>query len=218
MDGGRRGRRASNKRMRDVEWWRQWVANHHALQRPARADNRRADHRLHPTDRHQGEGPKRRRGRTHRADRARGLQVAGRRLLHRELPMAGAARPAASPRADRRLRARASSGNRQRRHRRLDRGVGPGVGLGLQHRQADGVAVADVGTGARRPAVEGQARACPVGDRLLADREFGRQDLRRRQSLGVAQGAEGNAGPERQRPRQRDDRQPTSTRAPATWG
>ena len=53
-------------------------------------------------DRRQGQGPQRRRGRARPADRAGGIAVAGRRVLHREHPAAGPAGREGPARAGRR--------------------------------------------------------------------------------------------------------------------
>ena len=80
------------------------VAVDHALQRPARADDRLARRRLREADRHQRQRAQRRRGHARRRDRHGGLQLAGRRDLHRELARArvpagqGPARPGRRPR------------------------------------------------------------------------------------------------------------------------
>ena len=61
----------------------------HPLQRPARADHRRAGDPVREGHRHHRPRAQRRRGRPRQPDRRRGRQVPGRRDLHRELPGPG---------------------------------------------------------------------------------------------------------------------------------
>ena len=63
----------------------------HPLQRPASRAHPGARQRVREADRHQREGPHRRRHRAGRPDPAGGLALARRRLPHRELPRADAA-------------------------------------------------------------------------------------------------------------------------------
>ena len=144
--------------------------HHHALQRPARADDRRAGEGLRSRERHPREGPLRRRSRAGQPDRDGGLPLTGRRLLHREHTAArvpAGARPAGAAHGvdarDRRLQVQLDAG-------RLGGRVGPGQRDGLQHRQVAGVAAPEIGDGPRVTGVEGQARHRPRRDRLPADR------------------------------------------------
>ena len=63
----------------------------HALQRPARTDDRRAGRGIREADRHHGGSPLGRRGDARQPDPAGGLELARRRLLHREHAGAGSA-------------------------------------------------------------------------------------------------------------------------------
>ena len=110
-------------------------------------------------DRDHGQPAQRRRGHAGRPDRHRGVALAGRRVLHRELPAARVP-PGQGPAG--RGRSRRPWPTRRRRFNspdgRLGRRLGPGQRDRLQHRRcsADGqLPTVDHGPG--RPAVEGQA-------------------------------------------------------------
>ena len=63
---------------------RRMAHDDHAVQRPARTDDGRARGGVREADGDQGQRPHRRRGRTRQPDHPGGLELAGRRLLHRE--------------------------------------------------------------------------------------------------------------------------------------
>ena len=161
----------------------------------------------------------RRRGRAHGADRAGGEPLPGRRLLHRELQLAAAARrqrPAGSRSTPSTL-ANVPDG-RQRHQRRLGGGLGSRQRDGLQPEQAQ-----------RRhscrprswtwPTRSGRARSRSPRRRPTSGRSSSSvaRAKGRRGRPGVARGSEGQRRERRRRPRQRDDRRATSARAPPTW-
>ena len=150
----------------------------------------------------------RRRGRPHRPDRAGGQPLPGRRVLHRELQLAGAARDQRHAGQGRPVDARQRAQAGQRRQRRLGRGSRRGSACSIYNpSKLKRLAAAHIGAGSGRPQVEGQDRDRPGGDRLLADRQLGRARRRPCRRAALAQGPEGQRRRQRRRPRQRDDHQ-----------
>ena len=147
--------------------------------------------RLREADGHHGQRAHRRRGRPGRPDRDRGLALAGRRLLHRELAAAAVPGLQGSAGAGRSVHAGQHARRVQLAGRQVGRRLGPGERHGLQHVAAQPEPAADVGHGAGRAAVEGQDRHRRRRDRLPADRHVHRPHLRRRGRAAVARGGQG---------------------------
>ncbi len=153
--------------------------------------------------RHRGASAFGRRGRTGRPDRDRGVPVAGRRVLHREL--AAAAVP--------RLEGPAGSGGPgdarphpvplQLAQRPVGGRVGPGERDDLQHVAAQARPAPEVGHGAGGPQVERPDRDRGQRDGLPAHRDEHRADPRRGGGTALARGGQGERG-EPRLPRQRD--------------
>ena len=161
----------------------------HALQRPAPADGRRARLRVREADRHQRLRPLRRRGRARRADRAGGLALACRRLLHRELAAARGARRSAGSSRTVAASTLAKTSAKYSSPQKHWVGVSARVSaLVYNTDEPQAVAAAALGARPRRPEVEGQARARPDRDRLPADRHRGRRALRQGARDHVARG------------------------------
>ena len=138
-----------------------------------------------------GQRAQRRRGHPRQRDRHRGVALARRRHLHRELagPRVPPGQGPAAPRSTRpRWRAPQRSTTRPGR---LGRGLGAGERAHLQPEPDRAQPAAHLGPRAGRPDVQGQAGDRPRRDRLPAHRHLGRAHLRQSGRADVAGGDQG---------------------------
>ena len=189
----------------------------HPVQRPARADDRRARGRVRARTRHQGQRAQQRRGRARRADRAEGSNSPADVFYTENSPPLEYLQAQHLPRPVDRRDARRHAGPLQLADRRLGRRVGPRSVLvyntQLLRPRSCRRSVLDLA----EPRCEGQARARARRDRLPADR-----DRRSPRAYGTAAALRGSRRSRRTRrpqlSRQRDASPTTVNRGHAAIG